>query len=325
MTPEEFKKRCKGIIPVQYCPFTKEGELDLDGLKRNTQFLVDFAKNGKDLVIMTNGSTTEFYANSIEEQKMVIKKVVEVAGGKVPVVAGTSQAGTKETIKMTEYAEGIGVDCAMVVLPYYHTPTRDGMYQHYKKIAESVKIGIMIYNNPDVSGSLIDPALMQMLSKIDNIVAVKDNTPIIDDYFLNSATVNPEDMVLINGRGEIQYVGSAAYGFRYKGFVTWVGNFAPPLSYAVYETVREKNFEKAEALLEKLLPLFRIVGEFMKRRETVSIIPLAYRTNYMYMSVGKACMDLVGLSGGPLKLPMENLKDEEKNELKKVLEEIGII
>jgi 4-hydroxy-tetrahydrodipicolinate synthase len=325
MTPEEFKKRCKGIIPVQYCPFTEEGELDLDGLKRNTQFLVDFAKNGKDLVIMTNGSTTEFYANSIEEQKMVIKKVVEVAGGKVPVVAGTSQAGTKETIKMTKYAEGIGVDCAMVVLPYYHTPTRDGMYQHYKKIAESVKIGIMIYNNPDVSGSLIDPALMKMLSKIDNIVAVKDNTPIIDDYFLNSATVNPEDMVLINGRGEIQYVGSAAYGFRYKGFVTWVGNFTPALSYAVYEAVKEKNFEKAEALLENLLPLFRIVGEFMKRRETVSIIPLAYRTNYMYMSVGKACMDLVGLSGGPLKLPMENLKDEEKNELKKVLEEIGII
>jgi dihydrodipicolinate synthase/N-acetylneuraminate lyase len=93
----------------------------------------------------------------------------------------------------------------------------------------------------------------------------------------------------------------------------------------VYEAVREKNFEKAEILLENLLPLFRIVGEFMKKRETVSIIPPAYRTNYMYMSVGKACMDLVGLSGGPLKLPMENLKDEEKNELKKVLKEIGII
>jgi len=199
------------------------------------------------------------------------------------------------------------------------------MYQHYRKIAESVKIGVMVYNNPDVSGSLIGPALMKKLSKIGNVVAVKDNTPIIDDYFLNSASINPEDMVLLNGRGEIQYVASAAYGFRYKGFVTWVGNFAPARSYAVYEAVKEKNFEKAEALLENLLPLFRVLGEFMSKRETVSIIPSAYRTNYMYMSVGKACMDLTGLSGGPLKLPMENLSTEEKGELRRVLEETGII
>jgi len=82
----------------------------------------------------------------------------------------------------------------------------------------------MIYNNPDVSGLLISPDLLYRLSKIDKIVAVKDNTPIIDHYFLNSAMIDPSDMVLLNGRGELQFLGSAAYGFKYRGFVTFIIN-----------------------------------------------------------------------------------------------------
>ncbi len=97
MSLEELKKRLKGIIPVQYCPYTKEGNLDIPGLKENTKFLVDFAKDGnKDVVLMTNGSTTECYANSIEEQKTVIRTVVETVGGEIPVVAGVSQAAARE-------------------------------------------------------------------------------------------------------------------------------------------------------------------------------------------------------------------------------------
>ncbi|MBD3157966.1 MAG: hypothetical protein GF309_04195 [Candidatus Lokiarchaeota archaeon] len=325
MTPETFKEKCKGIVPVQLCPLTKKGEVDTEGLKQNTQFLVDFAKGNKDLVIMTNGSTTEFYANTMEEQKTVIKTVVDVVDGKVPVVAGVSQAGTDNTITMAKHAQDLGADCAMVVLPYYHKPTGEGLYQHYKKIAESIDIGVMIYNNPDVSGLLIDPDLMHRLSKLDNIVAVKDNTPIVDHYFINAARIDPKDIVLLNGRGEIQFPGSAAYGFEYKGFVTFVGNFAPSLSYDVYDAVKKKDFDEAEVALERLLPLFEKVGEFMARRQDVSILAPAYKTNYMYMGVGKACLDLVGLSGGHVKAPLEDLKQKEKGELKEVLEGMDLI
>jgi len=326
MSPDEFRKRCKGIVPVQYCPYTESGELDVEGLKENTEFLVEFAEKGnKDLVVMTNGSTTEFYANSIEEQKTVIKTVVETVDGRVPVVAGVSQAGTRETIKMAKYAEEVGADCAMVVLPYYHTPTKEGMYRHYKSVADSVKIAIMIYNNPAVSGALIDPWLMQRLSKIENIVALKDNTPNAAEYAWKVALIDPEDMVLLNGLGELHYVGSAAYGLRYQGFVTFIGNFAPSTSYDIYEAVSKGDFKKAMEALKRQLPIFALLSKFMKRREDTSIIPSILRTNYMYMSVGKACMDLVGLHGGPLRLPMEDLTDEEKEELKRVLEEAGII
>jgi len=326
MTLNELKRRLKGIIPVQYCPYTKNNELDVEGLKRNTQFLVDFAKSGnKDVVIMTNGSTTEFYANSIEEQRRVIKTAVDTVDGKVPVVAGVSQTGTEDTIEMAKYAEEVGADCAMVVLPYYHTPTKEGMYRYYKEVANAVNIGIMIYNNPDVSGALIPPDLMARLSKIENIVATKDNATNAADYAFKALTIDPEDMVLLNGQGEIHYVASAAYGLRYKGFVTFLANFAPSLSYEVYEAVREENFKKAYEALKKQLPLWGLHPKFMSRRQSISIIPECLRTNYMYMGIGKAALDLVGLSGGPLRLPMEDLTDEEKQELKEVLGEIGVI
>lgn len=326
MDSHEFMKKCKGVFPVQYCPYTESGELDLDGLKENTEFLVDFARKGsKDVVIMTNGSTTECYANSIEEQKTVIKTVVDVVAGRVPVVVGASQPGTRETIKMVKYVEEAGGDCAMVILPYYHVPTKEGMYRHFNEIAKASKIAIMIYNNPTVSGSLIDPVLMKRLSQIDNIVAVKDNTPDVSDYAWKAASIEPEDMILLNGYGELHYMGSAAYGFRYQGFVSFIANFAPSTSYAVYDAVKEKNFVKAQKALEKQLPLWSLLGEFMGRRETPSIIPPILRTNYMYMSIGKAAMDLVGLKGGPLRLPMEDLASDEIKELKQVLKGMGAI
>jgi len=327
MSPDEFKKKCRGIVPVQFCPYTSSGELNIEGLKENTEFLVEFAeKGGRDLVIMTNGSTTEFYANSVEEQKIVIKTVVETVDGRVPVIAGASHSGTREAVKMAKYVEEVGADCVIVVPPYYHTPTKEGLFKHYKSIADSVKIAVMVYNNPAVSGLMIDPELTQRLSKIENIVALKDNSPNAGDYAWKAALIDPDEMVLLNGLGELHYFGSAACGLHYKGFITYIGNFAPLISYEIYETVSSGRFDKAkETLREKVLPLYRLVGKFMKRREDTSIIPSVLRTNYMYMSVGKACMDLVGLHGGPLRQPLEDLTEEEKEELKRTLEEIGVI
>jgi len=327
MNPEEFKKKCRGIIPVQFCPYTSSGNIDTEGLRENTEFLVEFAEKGsRDLVIMTNGSTTEFYANSVEEQKEVIKIVVDTVDGKVPVIAGASHSGTREAIKMAKYVEEVGADCVIIVPPYYHTPTKEGLFKHYKSIADSVKIAVMVYNNPAVSGLMIDPELTQRLSKIENIVALKDNSPNAGDYAWKAALIDPKDMVLLNGLGELHYFGSAAGGLHYRGFVTFIGNFAPSISYKIYETVSSGKFDKARKVFrEKILPIYRLVGKFMKRREDASIIPSVLRTNYMYMSVGKACMDLVGLHDGPLRQPLEDLTEEEKEEVKRTLEEIGVI
>ena len=329
MEPNEFKKKCKGIIPVQFCPYTKDREsVDLEALKKNTQFLVDFAKDGnKDVVIMTNGSTTSFYANSIEEQKSVIKTVVDTVDGFIPVIAGVSQAGTRETIKMAKYAEEIGADCAMVVTPYYHTPFKEGLYQHYKAISDAINIGIIVYNNIAVSAAKIDPELTLRLSKIENIVALKDNTPIAAEWFSKTRLVKPEDMALCMGTAEVNYVAAAAYGFRYKGFITSLGNYAPHLSYEIYEAVeKERDFVKAHELLLKIAPIGCATAKFSAKRSKTSILPSGYGGAYIYQAIGKAAMDLIPeLYGGPCRLPMEDLTDEEKGELEDVLKELNII
>ena len=329
MKPEEFREKCKGIVPVHYCPYTKDcASIDLEALKKNTQFLVDFAKEGdKDVLIMTNGSTTEFYANSIEEQQSVIKTVVDTVSGAVPVIAGVSEAGTEKAVRMAKYAEEVGADCAIVALPYYHTPFKEGVYRHFKAIADAVNIGIMIYNNPDVSGAIIDPELMARLSKIDNIVALKDNTPIVGEYFFKTLLIEAEDMALLNGTGEISYVASAAYGLRYKGFVTFIGNFAPQLSYDLYQAVeKEKDFVKGQEVLRKLAPLWSLIVKLSAKRTSPSLIPGGYKAPYAYMDLGKAAMDLIpGLYGGPIRLPLQDTTDEEKEELKEALKKMGLI
>ena len=225
--------------------------------------------------------------------KSVIKTVVETVDGAIPVVAGVSQPGTIETIKMAKYAQEVGADCAMLALPYYHTPFKEGLYQHFKETADSVEIAIMVYNNPDVSGAMIDPQLAASLSEIENIVAFKDNSTITGDHFFKTLLIKSKDMALLTGAGEIAYIGSAAYGFHYKGFITYIGNFMPQLSYELYEAVeKERDFLKAERILSKLEPLYILVNNVSAKRKSFSIIPEAYRCPYAY-GRGKAAMDSI--------------------------------
>lgn len=324
----ELKKKLKGSIVVQFCPYKKQGDLDLEGLKENTKFILDFAKGDKDVVIMTNGSTSEFYANTLEQQQQLIKTTVEIVAGQVPVIAGVSQASVGSTLRMVRYAQEVGSDCALVVCPYYHHASKEGMYQYFKAIAEVVNIGIVVYNNPDVSGTLIPPDLMAKLSKIDNIIATKDNSPTAASYFWKAVSIDPEDMVLINGLGEVEYIASAAYGLKYQGFVNNFGNFAPHLPYAVYEAVEAGNFNQAMEALKKELPLLKVSAAIQSHRESISVFPEWLRASTTYITVGKLAMNLVGLNGGeyhPAQLPVEELTSDEKLEVKRALQEMHLL
>jgi 4-hydroxy-tetrahydrodipicolinate synthase len=328
LTIGELKKKLKGVVAVQLCPFKKDGAPDLEALKENTKYILDFAKKGKDIVIMANGSTAEFYANTIDEQKKLIKTVVETVAGKVPIIVGVSQPATRRTIELAKYVEEVGGDCAMTTAPYYHHASKEGAFQYYKTVAEAVKIGIVIYNNPDVTGVLLPPDLTLRLSKIKNIVALKDNSPNVADYAFRSLIIDPKDLVLINGLGEIQYLGAAAYGLKYRGFVSFLANFAPALPYAIYESVEAGDFKKAHQALKKTFPLFNFMTKTASRRESISVFPEWLRAPTMFASIGKAALNMVGLRGGAYtsgQLPMEDLTDSEKQELKEALKEMGIL
>lgn len=319
---KNLKEKLQGIIPVQLIPFTSDDEIDQEGLAENTQYLVDFAENGnKDVVILTNGSTSEFYSMSTEEQKTVIKTVVDNSGD-VPVIAGTGRPGTKETIKMTQIATELGSDGSMVVLPYYHQATKQGMYQHYEMVAENVDIDIMIYNNPFVSGSWIDADLMKKLSKIENIIAVKENTSSGPQWYDLASKVEQENINLICGLGEKMYPLTVNIGA--KGLVSTIANFAPDISYQMYEAGRDKDIEKVEDICERLNPYFEVMNKLIANRKDTSILPDTRRGNPVYQAMGKFALDFVGLTGGSVRSPMIGLTDDEKSMLEEALEEMEV-
>jgi len=316
----DVKKAMKGVDIVQTTPFNKDGSLDLEGMRANTRWLLEHTA-GKDFIFTPMGSTGEFYAMSDDERKVVIKMVVGEVKGKNIVLAGAAQAGTRETIKMCQYAESVGADGVQVVLPYYHVPTEEGMYQHYKQIAESVgqDFGIMVYNNPAVSGSWIKPPLMAKLSKIPNLIAVKENTPYMNPYYEMQRAVDSKDTVILCGMGERLFSFEALYACT--GFVSGNANFAPDLSYSVYEAAAAGDFSKVADIVNSMAPYDSFMDKVTANHGPHTGIGEA--GGNMYISVIKAAMDIVGLRGGEVRLPVVGLNEEEKAELRDVLRTMG--
>jgi len=324
MQLSELKKAMKGIFVVQTTPFNKDGSLDLEGMRANTRWLAE-RMSGKDFVFVPLGSTGEFYAMSDDECQAVIKIVVEEVNGRLPVFVGTARAGTQETIKMCQYAQSVGADGVQVVLPYYHIPEEEGMYQHYKQIAESVNIGIMLYNNPGVSGSWVKPALMAKLSKIPNFIAVKESTPSVLSYYWMQKTVDPKDTVILCGPGEQMFSFEAPHSC--PGFVTFIANFAPELSYSIYEAAVARGFNKVTELVDSLAPFYSFISKAVENHGPHTGVPGAggISSGYMFIGVVKVAMDIVGLRGGEVRLPLVGLNKEEKTELGSILRAMKIV
>lgn len=322
MQLSDLKKAMKGVFVVQITPFNKDGSLDLEGMRANTHWLVE-RMSGKDFALVPLGSTGEFYAMSDDECKAVIKMVVEEVNGRLPVIAGTARAGTQETIKMCQYAQSVGADGVQVVLPYYHIPEEEGMYQHYRQVAESVNIGVMLYNNPGVSSSWVKPALMAKLSKIPNFIAVKESTPSILSYYRMQKTVDPKDTAILCGPGEQMFSFEAVYGCT--GFVTYVANFAPELSYLIYEAAVARDFNKLAKLVNSMAPLFSFMAKVSISHGPDTAARGSEAEPVMFISATKAAMDILGLRGGEVRLPLTGINEEEKAELSGILKAMNIL
>ena len=324
MKPKELKDKIKGIIHLVVSPFDENGQLDEKALRKSLEFTINALK-GQDAVFLTTGSTAEFYAMTDEECKKAIAVAVEEVAGKFPVIAGTGRPGTKLTIKMSQYAQQAGADGVLVVSPYYQPPTKEGLFRHFKEVAENIDIGIMIYNNPVTSKLWIPPELMARLSKIENIVADKENTTNAVAYYWMQKAVDPKDMVIICGIGQLMYTFCALYGC--PGFVTEFANFAPDIAISFYEAAQQRDFDKLTQLADKIAPYQQFLAELVRRRSAIPTILSPYVSSSelpFYQTVIKEAMGLIGLPGGAVREPMENLMAEEREELRQVLENMGI-
>jgi 4-hydroxy-tetrahydrodipicolinate synthase len=323
MKPQELRENLKGVIHLVMTPFNERDELDEGALRTQLRYAVNTYK-GEEVVFLAGGSTAEFYAMNDEECKQYTKIIVEEVGGKFPVVVGTGRGGTKYTLEMSKYAQEVGADGVLVVNPFYHPVTADGVYRHFKILAEALDIGVVIYNNPVTSSMWIPPALMAKISKIPNVVGDKDNTGSITALYRMYKTIDPQDMIVFTGLGNDMYQYAALFGC--PAYVTELGCYAPNLAIELYKAGKKRDFEAMVAINEKVDPYIKFIGTCVARRSSIptTTSPLVVIAGLpIYQSVCKVAMELVGLPGGKVREPMENLTEEERAELKRILTEMG--
>ncbi|HUW17801.1 MAG TPA: dihydrodipicolinate synthase family protein [Sedimentisphaerales bacterium] len=325
MKPKELKDKIRGVVHLVMTHFDENDQLDEKAIRKSVNHAAN-ALQGVDAVFLTTASTAEFYAMTDEENKKAITIVVEETAGRFPVIAGTGRPGTKWTIEMSRFAQQTGADGVLIVNPYYQLPTEQALFRHFEEIAESIDIGIMIYNNPVTTKLWIPPDLMAGLSKIENIIADKENSSNALTYYWMQKAIDPQDMVVICGIGQLMYPFYAVYGC--PAFVTEFANFAPEIAVNLYQAAQERDFDKMAQLSDTIAPYHQFLAKLAQKRGAVpSLLPSLASSNELplYQSVIKSAMSLVGLPGGPVRGPSENITAEEKEQLRQVLKEMGVL
>lgn len=160
----------KGSLVALVTPFHESGEVDYDSLESLVQWHIDEGTNG----IVSVGTTGESATLSIEEHLEVIKKTVEYASGKIPIIAGTGANSTQEAVDLTRESQALGADYSLLVTPYYNKPTQAGLIKHYEKIASEIDMPQILYNVPTRTACDLIPASVDVLAKIPNIVGIKE-------------------------------------------------------------------------------------------------------------------------------------------------------
>ena len=238
-----------GSIVAIVTPMHEDGSLDLPGMRK----LVDFHINEGTDAICVVGTTGESPTVNVEEHHELIRLVVEHAAGRVPVIAGTGANSTAEAIEMTHYAKKVGADAALSVVPYYNKPTQEGLYRHFKSIAEAVDIPVILYNVPGrtVADLSVDTAIR--LAQIDNIAGIKEATGSIDRAF-ELVTRAPAGFSVYSGDDP---TACALILMGGQGNVSVVANIAPRMMHEMCAAALNGDLVKARELNRRMMGLHR--------------------------------------------------------------------
>jgi len=286
----------RGVFPAIITPFLQDESLDEEGLKRNIEYL-----NKTDIAgIVPCGTTGESATLTFEEHKRVVEIAVEAS--KVPVIAGTGSNNTREALELTRHAAKAGAEAALLITPYYNKPNDRGMYEHFKKIAENCDIPIVLYNVPKRTGIDLKPELVAKLSRIKNIVAIKEASGSLSQQSQIIEQTRSSDFVLLSGDDDLTLPTMALGG---QGVVSVVANVAPGKTVAMVEAVFKGDMEKARALHYELAPLVRAM--FLETN------PIPVKTAHKYL----------GLANGPLRLPLGEMAPANEAKLKEIVERLG--
>ncbi len=287
----------QGSIVALVTPF-KQGELDEKAIRNLVEFHIS---EGTDAIVPC-GTTGESATLSHEEHCRVIEIVIEQVNKRIPVIAGAGSNSTKEAIFLTEHAKKSGADAVLSITPYYNKPTQEGLFQHFKTIAEHVDIPMVLYNVPGRTGVNMLPETVVRLSKVKNIVGVKEASGSLDQAgaIIHNAS---ENFDVISGEDSLTFPMMAMGA---KGVISVVANVAPKKMAQMCKAVLNNNMLEARKLHYELLDLSKAVF---------------YETNPI---PAKKAVYLMGLMENEIRLPLVEMTKENTEKLKKVMEKLGI-
>ncbi|QLB41086.1 4-hydroxy-tetrahydrodipicolinate synthase [Mannheimia pernigra] len=237
-----------GSIVALVTPMT-HGEVDYQDLKKLVEYHVQAGSHG----IVSVGTTGESTTLSIDENVKVIQKTVEFADGRIPVIAGTGSNATSEAITMTKLLANSGVSGCLSVVPYYNKPTQEGMYLHYKAIAESTELPQILYNVPGRTGSDLKPETIGRLAKIENIVAVKEATGDLSRLPLIKQLAG-DDFIFLSGDDATGFESMKQGG---QGVISVTNNVAAADMAKMCELALSGKFDEAEEINNRLMALHK--------------------------------------------------------------------
>lgn len=239
--------RLQGSLVAIVTPMHDDGSLDHDALRQ----LLDFHLQQKTDGIVIVGTTGESPTVSVEEHLGLIEFTVKHINGRIPVIAGTGANSTSEAIELTQAAKQLGADAALLVAPYYNKPTQEGLYQHYRKVAEQVAIPQILYNVPGRTGVDIHNDTTLRLAEVDNIIGIKDATGSIErgtDLIIRA----PKDFSLLSGDDASAMPLMLLGG---KGVISVTANVAPKLMHEMCQAALSGEVSQATLINQKLFGL----------------------------------------------------------------------
>ncbi|WP_445492550.1 4-hydroxy-tetrahydrodipicolinate synthase [Niallia sp. 03133] len=281
------------VLTAMVTPFDHNDEIDFLATKKLVDYLI---ANGTDALVVA-GTTGESPTLTTEEKIELFKCVVKAANGRVPVIAGTGSNNTKASISLTKLAEETGVDGILLVAPYYNKPSQEGLYQHFKAIAESTSLPVMLYNIPGRSVVNISVETIVRLSAIPNIVSIKEASGNLD-AMAEIISKTPSDFTLYSGDDGLTIPVLSIGG---AGVVSVASHIIGNEMQEMIDSFKNGDVQNAASIHRNLLPMMRALFT------APSPVPV------------KAALNLNGIHVGGVRLPLVPLSNEEQIELEKTL------
>lgn len=285
-----------GSLCAIVTPF-KGGKIDEKALRNLIEYQIHNGTKG----IVPCGTTGESATMSHDEHHRVIDITVEVINKRIPVIAGTGSNSTNEATLLTRYAKNSGVDGALLITPYYIKPTQEGLYRHYRQVADEVEIPQILYNVPGRTGVSITPETVARLASHPNIVAIKDATGSLDYASEIHALC---DITILSGNDSLNL---PLLSIGAKGAISVAANVIPRQVADMIDLFLEGNTRKSEELHKKIFPLVRT---------------LFVETNPIPV---KAALEMMGMIGGEIRMPLTPLSDKAACQLRAEMEKLGLI